>query len=78
MKIQIDSHPILPCPSENPQNILPRRAREERFLVGFRIPFVYGPEGYGDADPVETCACHLGDVLFGSVGGVLNFFVDIN
>ena len=60
MKIYRNPDTVLPCPLEGAQNVLPAGAGQE----GFASPYINSPPGNRQSNPIETCACNFGKILF--------------
>src|SRR6516225_3045997 len=59
MQVEKNTKAVFPCPVECLECILPAHFGKERFS----LPCVYGPEGYREADPIESCASNLSKVF---------------
>lgn len=61
VKVEVDADTVLASPAERLENVLPSNTLEERLIV----VLLDGPEGNGEADPVETSASDCSKVLLG-------------
>lgn len=64
VEIYRNSKPIFPRPLESAEDVLPARARQERFA----FPYIDGPERDRYSDPIKPSTRDLRKILFGLSG----------
>ena len=66
VQIKVDPETVLPGPSERLEDVRPRHAFQE----GFVVVFLNRPEWDGESDPVQPCGCDRCEILLGLKEGL--------